>query len=312
MVTTLSAAGAVVRAAGRVSPRWGAAVALPLFAHIARPRRVTADAEATMARARRSTVRVPGLARTGVELALYDWGRGADVVVLAHGWDGRASQFATLVRELVAEGYRVLAFDAPAHGETPGRGAYLIDWTDALAALAARHGRLRAIVGHSFGGLAALVAAADGVPVDRVVTVAAPAEADSLVAQFQVMLGFDDRVVAVLRTRFAERYFPGEVEPLARLSPLQRPVADDVALLTVHDERDRMVPVGEQARIAAAYPRARALVTSGFGHNRVLACDPFLDAALEFIAEPVAAVPAARPPVQAEHSRAAEAAVEAA
>lgn len=289
MDIALSASAAAIRTAGGVSPQWGAAIALPLFARIAKPRAVPADALPTMFKARRSTIRVPGMARAGVDVAGYEWGDGDRVVALAHGWDGRAGQFATLVRELVAEGYRVVAFDAPAHGETPGSGAYLVDWTDVLAALAERHTGLHAVVGHSFGGLAALVAAADGIAVDRIVTVAAPAEPDSLFAQFQAMLGLTAPVTAALRTRFATRYFPGEADPLTRLSPLRRPLPSGTGLLAVHDERDRMVPFAEHARIMRVNPGARALVTSGFGHNRILEVDPFLDAVIDFVSAPVVA-----------------------
>ncbi|MGA7149408.1 MAG: hypothetical protein WBX17_13080, partial [Microbacterium sp.] len=145
-----------------------------------------------------------------------------------------------------------------------------------------------AVVGHSFGGLAALVAASDGLQVSRVVTVASPADADLLLTQFQVMLGYGDRTAAALRRRFASRYFPGEANPFARLSSLARPVPAGVDVLAVHDEADRVVPYGELVRIAASHPAARALTLRGFGHNRILESDPFLDAVLEFVAAPSA------------------------
>ena len=58
----------------------------------------------------------------GSEVVAYRWGRGERAVLLLHGWQGRASQFAPLVRELVAEGFRVTSFDAPAHGASGGQG----------------------------------------------------------------------------------------------------------------------------------------------------------------------------------------------
>lgn len=288
MDLALSTAGSAVRSAGRVSPRWGAAVALPLFARVSRPRPVHPDDRPTMERARRSRIRVTGLDRRGVDLTVYEWGRGTNVVLLAHGWNGRASQFATLVRELVSEGWRVVAFDAPGHGGTPGRGTYLVDWTDALAGLQRRYGRVHAMIGHSFGGLAALLAAADGVQVDRVVTIAAPGDADLLLSQFRAMLGYDGATAAALRERFAARYFPGEADPFARLSPLRRTLPPSVPLLAVHDDADRVVPVGELLRIVAAHPAARVVRTTGFGHNRVLGADPVLDAIVDFLAQPSA------------------------
>ncbi|WP_217275174.1 alpha/beta fold hydrolase [Microbacterium hominis] len=283
----MAAAGAAVRGAGTVSPEWGGALALKMFARIERPRPLSATDEPTMLQARRSTVRVPGLDRRGTDLAVYDWGYGNDVVALAHGWDGRASQFTTLVRELVADGRRVVAFDAPAHGASPGRAAYVRDWVDALAALQARHGRFRAVVGHSFGGLAALIAVGQGgIGADRVVTVSAPADPAVLFARLRGALGYDERVDAALRARFARRYFPGEPDPIERLSPLRVPLPEDTRLLAVHDERDPLMPVAEVARIAGAHAGARVVLTSGLGHNRILAADEFLDAVMDFVAHP--------------------------
>lgn len=288
MSLTSTLAGSAVRAASAVSPRWGARVALPLFARVAAPRRVDPGDVATMWRARRSTLRIPGVDRRGTDVALYDWGpSGGEVVVLAHGWDGRASQFATVVRELIGDGFRVVAFDAPAHGDSGGEGTYLLDWVHALHAVQERHGHFAAVVGHSFGGLATLVAVGQGVAAGRVVTVAAPADADHLLAQFRAMLGFDARTASELRTLFAHRYFSGTADPFATLSPLRQPLTNSSSLLIIHDETDRVVPFTESARLAAAHPEAQLLVTRGLGHSRILRSDPFLDAVEEFLAAPL-------------------------
>ncbi|GAA5210938.1 alpha/beta fold hydrolase [Microbacterium kyungheense] len=283
MSTALRLPGAAVRAAGTFSPRAGAAVAMPFFAHVAKPRPVHADDAPTMSLARRRTLRIPGVDRRGVDVVVYEWGRGPRTVVLSHGWLGRASQLSALVRELTAEGYRVVAFDGPAHGDTGGRHTYLVDWLDVFAELQQRHGRFDAIVGHSFGGLAALVGVAGGVDAARVVTISALADADQILRGFQRMIGCSDAVMAQLRRRFAARYFPGDADPFAWLSAVRRPLPDGIPLLIAHDEGDRFVPFGESARIAAANPGARVMATTGFGHNRILAADAVLDAVVDFV-----------------------------
>jgi pimeloyl-ACP methyl ester carboxylesterase len=288
MDLALTAAGASVRVASAVSPRWGAAVAMPLFGRVAPPRPVRSDDEHTMWRARRGRVRIAGIDRRGTDVETYEWGGGSRTVVLAHGWDSRASRFAPLVRELVAEGYRVVAFDAPAHGASGGRRSYLVDWLHVLAALQERYGAFEAIIGHSFGGLATLVGVAGGIDAARIVTVAAPADADALLTQFQAGLGYSDAVSLRMRELFASRYFPGQPDPFAWLSSVRRPVVATVPLLIAHDRGDRLVPFGEAERIAAAHPGARLLETKGLGHNRILEADVVLDAVLGHLAMPIA------------------------
>lgn len=276
-----------VRTIGAVSPDLASVIALDLFMHVGRREPVRPADEATMDAARRSSIPVAGLGRHPVDVVLYEWGRGDRVLVLAHGWRGRSSQFAPLVRDLVFEGYRVVAFDAPAHGESGGRRTYLFDWIDALREIQRRHGDLHAVIGHSFGALAALIAAADGLRTERVVTVAAPADADTLLTQFQSMLGYDDRTAAAVRRRFAHRFFPTETDPFPRISAAARPLPAGIRLVLVHDEGDRQVPFGEAARLDAVDPGATTIATRGLGHGRILGSDEFLDAALAALAEPV-------------------------
>jgi len=284
MDLALTAAGVSIRAAAALSPRWGAAVAMPLFAHVQRPRPVHAEDEPTMLRARRRAVRIAGIDRRGVDVDTYEWGDGPRTVVLAHGWNGRASQFTVLVRELVAEGYRVVAFDAPAHGASGGHRTYLVDWLDVFAGLQQRHGAFDAMIGHSFGGLATLVAVAGGTDAARVATIAAPADADLLLSQFQAMLGYSGAVAQAMRERFASRYFPADPDPFAWLSSVRSPLPADVPLLVAHDHGDRVVPYAEAGRIMDAHPGSRLLATRGLGHNRILADDAVLDAVLEHVA----------------------------
>ncbi|GAA5083816.1 hypothetical protein GCM10025760_00890 [Microbacterium yannicii] len=289
MNPAFAAAGASIRAVSALSPRAGAAIAMPLFASVAKPRPVHDDDAATMSQARRRTVRIPGVDRRGVEVVTYEWGRGPRTVVLSHGWLGRASQFSRLVRELVAEQYRVVAFDGPAHGESGGRQMYLVDWLDVYADLQQRHGAFEAMIGHSFGGLATLVAVAGGTDAARVVTISSLADADELLRQFQRMVGYSDAVTVRLRERFAARYFPGDPDPFAWLSAVRRPLPAGVPLLITHDERDRFVPFGESVRIRSANPDATFLPTTGLGHNRILGADVVLDAVLEHLESPVGA-----------------------
>ena len=46
---------------------------------------------------------------------------GPRTVVILHGWGSHAARFAPLAQSLVAQGWRVLAIDAPGHGSSPGR-----------------------------------------------------------------------------------------------------------------------------------------------------------------------------------------------
>jgi len=282
-MSALTAIATATRAVAAASPRAGSALALRLFLHVGRRMPLANRDRTVMDQARRSTVRVPGIDRRGVDLVAYEWGSGDDVVLLVHGWQGRASQFGPLVRELRAEGFRVVAFDAPAHGDSAGRHAYVIDWVDAIHALQHRYGRFEAVVAHSFGALGVFTAVAEGVTARRVVTIASPADADAVFAEFGSALGLDDRTLDDMRRRFVARLFPGEPDPFARVSAIRHPLPESDELLVVHDPDDRRVSSREAARLLDAHPGARLLHVPGTGHTRILRDDAVLDALVAFV-----------------------------
>lgn len=276
---------ATLSAIRRLPPKAAAAAALPIFMSVGPRRPVRDDEEHTHLVAERSHVAVPGLHGRGGEAATYMWGSDAHPVLLVHGWGGRASQFAPLVRELHYAGLSVVAFDAPAHGDSPGRGTYILDLMGAMQRLAKRHGPFRAVVGHSFGALAALVAVAEGLDVGRVATIAGMADADHLVASFASSVGLGTPAAAALRERFAERIFPDEPDVYGRFSAVRHPLPGSVPLLLMHDDDDRRVPSTEAARLVAANAGHASLhTTHGLGHQRILTDEGILARLTEFLA----------------------------
>ena len=137
----------------------------------------------------------------GREIVTYSWGRGPETVLVVHGWRGRASQFAPIVRELRAEGYRVIGFDAPANGDSAGRRTDIRDYLAAIEAMQQRHGMFRVVIGHSFGALAALTAVREGTAAGGVVAIAGMADARYLVDSFAARVGVGAATADVLARR---------------------------------------------------------------------------------------------------------------
>src|SRR3954468_15560516 len=112
-------------------------------------------------------------------IATWEWGwrsRGAPAVLLVHGWGGHAAQLRGFVFKLLAAGYRVVAYDQPAHGISEGRLTSLVDFADVLAAVAARHGPVEGIVAHSLGAAATGLALSRGLQAKSAVLVSPPSD----------------------------------------------------------------------------------------------------------------------------------------
>jgi len=107
-------------------------------------------------------------------LSALRWGQGP-AVLLMHGWEGRPTQFASLITALVDAGYSVVALDGPAHGRSPGREANVVLFARALLEAAAELPPLQAVIGHSMGGARAMLAVQMGLRPETLVRIGPPA-----------------------------------------------------------------------------------------------------------------------------------------
>lgn len=206
------------------------------------------------------------LTHAGKHIAVYSWGAGP-VILLVHGWSGRGAQLGAFVDPLVTAGYRVIAFDAPAHGRSTGEESNLPEIGEVILELARQHGPFHAVIAHSFGVLATLYAIGEGLNVTRVVGISPPSSIEGLVEKFADGLAIPAAAMEVMRTLFEARF---GMDLWTRFSPLRLAQTTKISALVIHDDTDREVPWQEGEAVAKAWPGTRLLRTSGLGHRRIL------------------------------------------
>ncbi|HSK22492.1 MAG TPA: alpha/beta fold hydrolase [Egicoccus sp.] len=200
------------------------------------------------------------------ELHGYAGGHGP-TAVLVHGWAGRAADWRHLADDLVADGWRVVVPDLPAHGTSPGRRTDLYALARAFAAVLAAE-RPAAVVAHSMGFPVTLLALEHGAPEPRRLVAIAPGrKVERVVAAFARRMAFRGRLADELGRLLEARFGSGVWDTLDvdRVVPGLR-----AAGLVVHDHDDDEVPLADGRAIAAAWPDARLAVTAGLGHRRIL------------------------------------------
>jgi len=222
------------------------------------------------------------LQHRGRHIAMWRWGphEDAPAVLLAHGWGGRATQMRRFVAPLLAAGYRVIAYDQPAHGLSDGKLSGLPDFAAVLAAVAQHHGGVHGVVTHSLGGPAAAVAMSRGLRVARAVLISPPSDLVGFSRRFARWFSIPERVrrrmQAAIEERFGVRWADLE---LARVAPHL-----DAEALVIHDRQDSMTPWRQGAAVARQWRGARRLSTQGLGHGRILQDEGVARAAADFIA----------------------------
>ena len=229
------------------------------------PQRPAADNGSDLVRSDNAQ-RVPYASRW---LRVWSFGAGR-TILLAHGWSGFAAQFDAWIEPLVAAGYRVVLFDAPAHGGSGGRRTNIMDMAGAIQQVAGLYGPVHAIVAHSFGAPATLFALRHGLKVDRLVLMAAPLSLKKFSLFVAHVLGLPlsvrGRMQRNMERKLEFRWDEADTDKVLADLAAARPL--DV--LVIHDRRDREVPFACAERIAEAVPSARLLATEGNGHTRLL------------------------------------------
>ena len=198
-------------------------------------------------------------------LAAWSWGSGP-TVLLVHGWEGRGTQLGALVEPLVAKGHRVVALDGPAHGDSPGRQATLLDFAAAVRAAADATGAT-GIAAHSLGAAATTIALARGARVERVVYLAPASHVRGAIDRFTRLLALSDAA----RARFLQRIEARTGEPIDGIEGARLAARLRTPLVIIHDVDDGEVPLSDALALAEHWRGgARLSITAGLGHRRLL------------------------------------------
>jgi pimeloyl-ACP methyl ester carboxylesterase len=267
-------ARAAVTAAALVTP---ARTARALARRFLTPRRVRLDAgeRAVLATAERIALSV-----SGHELAAYAWGTGGPTVLLVHGWSSAAGQLSAFVRPLRQRGFRVVAFDAPAHGASPGSVASVIHIAEAILAMGRAVGPLHAVIAHSAGATATARAVRRGLAAGRLALVSPWTRPQTWIDRFAGAFGLSAsmraRLVAAVEAEAGDRLSTIELEAIA---PAVRN-----ATLVVHDRDDALVDIAGVRSAAAALPGGTLVETRGLGHAKILRAPEVVERMVRFVA----------------------------
>lgn len=197
---------------------------------------------------------------------------GKGTILLVHGWGAEASFLAAFAGPLLRRGFRVVAFDFPAHGRSEGKYTNLAACARATHRIAGLFGPVEGVVAHSLGGLATLWIAEGGSPMPsrvnagKIALLACPNRFIDVTRKFGAGLGL---------CRAAQQGFEMRLSRVAR-----RPVAGfsaasllgriDSDVLVLHSIDDDKVEFAGALAIAAASSRTKLIACEGLGHARLL------------------------------------------
>jgi dipeptidyl aminopeptidase/acylaminoacyl peptidase len=198
-------------------------------------------------------------------------------LVLVHGWSRNRSQLLHLVPPLRDRGFSVLLFDARGHGHSDSDGPITIRKIaeDVLAAVEylARRNEVDpdriAVVGHSIGAGAAILAASLEKRIHAVVSSSAFADPALLTTRVLRRLHFPTALFHPLVRMFIQRWLGTSME---QVSPMHRIQRISVPILLIHGLGDRFIPASDLGLLhdRAASRDLRAWLVPRRDHSSVL------------------------------------------
>ena len=228
---------------------------------------------------RGTTDRVPF---EGGELAVTTWGSTGPKILLMHGWGGSRAQMTGFVEPLLSAGYRVVAYDQPAHGESDGKLTNLLEIAPTMDIITRKEGNFDAIVAHSFGTLITSYALVkrNFPPPARLVYFGAFNQLLDSLPRFQAIAGLPDEIMHGFRFMLNENFGKGVLEEIVheKLAP-----QINIPALMFHDIADNVTPVEDSRAIARAWKTPRFVETVGLGHRGALQSKEIHNQVVEFL-----------------------------
>lgn len=213
------------------------------------------------------------------ELQMYSVGAGP-TWLLTHGWSGSASQFFPLMAHIASLGFRAVAFDHPAHGESGGHESHIPGFVQAINDVLDQVDNVSGVVAHSMGAAAVLESQhpqLDDLPLLLVAPVLNYREnLYATVRQSGYSLKLFDEIVQEVGEQHG---YPIEtIEPLTKLGARRHQV------VIAHDRSDRFASFSVTEK-ANDYQHVCLLPTDGLGHGRILKSDVTLQAFTDLAAK---------------------------
>jgi pimeloyl-ACP methyl ester carboxylesterase len=209
-------------------------------------------------------------------------GEPAKKILILHGFESSIKKFDQYVAGFIKKGYEVLAFDAPAHGDSGGKRLNLPLYVEMIKNIYQQYGPVQSFLSHSFGGIA-VVHFLESIPHDKntkLVLIAPATETTTSVDLFFAYLQLDNEVrrefnnLIYEKTGYRTEYFS-----------IKRAVRKiKASILWFHDEEDLVTPIGDVLKVKEDNNKNIQFVfTKGLGHRNIYRDSKVMKEVIDFL-----------------------------
>jgi pimeloyl-ACP methyl ester carboxylesterase len=210
----------------------------------------------------------------------WKWGEGP-YVILAHGWNGRGSQFILFIKNLIKTGLSVIVFDGPGHGQSAGKSSSYFQMTDAVRSLINYVGKenISGLLGHSFGS-SAIINAISKENFNTKTVLLAPALNIKRILydtflSYGIPLGLFNDIIAKYEKKYG--YNLEKDNPINLIKSIKN------ELLIIHDQDDAITPYQESQDVSEKNKTILLQTSQGLGHKRILTDQNIINWTMDYL-----------------------------
>lgn len=203
-------------------------------------------------------------------------------ILVVHGFSSCAYKFGALIEALKNAHFEVLAFDAPAHGQSHGKKINALIYKEMILEAEKQFGPFNAIVAHSLGGLSAALAMEelDFLENRKLVLIAPATETTTTVSNFFSIIPVNIKTKNAFESYIKE--VTGHTFTHFSAARVTRSIPNEI--FWVHDEEDKICPYTDMKNlITENIEGTEFLITKGLGHSKIYSDPMVIDRVLKFI-----------------------------
>ena len=198
-------------------------------------------------------------------IPIYIWNKnGIKTILLIHGWESNSARWKPLIKRLINSNYKIIAIDAPAHGQSNYKTFNAILYAQHIVKAIKLYSPF-CIVGHSVGGMASVLALNSHINhgMQKMILMGAPNKFEDIITTYSKMLYYSSRVKRGLNNYILKRF--GQYPKGFYTAKFTENIA--IESLLIHDKNDKIIPFSDLAAIETGLKNSKSYVSTGLGHK---------------------------------------------
>ena len=203
----------------------------------------------------------------GLDIVTYRWKGNNGKVLIIHGWEGRATNFESIIKELINQRFDVTSFDAPSHGSSAKSNTTMKDFGEFVQHLL-KTTNFDYVITHSFGAVPCSFTLSEShTNLKKIVFIAPPDHFTDWINDVSRLIGINQKIIDITLEKFKKDYNMNTYE--MSVSKFIKKVKN-ISGLIIHGEKDKITPLERAINVNKNWQGSYLKIIPNIGHFKIL------------------------------------------